>query len=103
MNAAERLWRGLAAPRLGGRRGPSSTRRRVVERAGDGARLGVEEYVAAHRVAAAPRRAATIEVLRSRGRRQGRASSRRASATGAARAIYDLHDGRIAGAVEYWA
>ena len=100
MNAAERLWRGLARHDWQAVRAqfhPSA----VIERAGDGTRLGVDEYIAAHRVAAA-RGDDEIEVLRSvvDGRAQvieARMGERRVAG------IYDLHDGRIAGAIEYWA
>jgi hypothetical protein len=100
VNAPERLWRGLARHDWEAVRAqfhPSA----VIERAGDGTRLGVEDYLAAHRVAAG-RDGAEIEVLRSviDGRTtvvEARVGDRRCAA------IYDLHDGRIAGAVEYWA
>ena len=100
MNAAERLWRGLA------RRDCEAVRAQfhpsaVIERAGDGAQLGVDDYIAAHRVAAG-RGEDEIEVLRSviDGRAaviEARVGDRRCAG------IYDLHDGRIAGAIEYWA
>jgi len=100
MNAAERLWRGLARHDWEAVRAqfhPSA----VVERAGTGTRQDVDEYIAAHRVAAA-RGDDEIEVLRSvvDGRAQvieARMGERRVAG------IYDLHDGRIAGAIEYWA
>jgi hypothetical protein len=100
MNAAERLWRAL------GRHDWEAVKAQfhasaVVERAGTATRQGVEEYIAAHRVEAA-RGDDEIEVLRSvvDGRAQvieARVGERRVVG------IYDLHDGRIAGAVEYWA
>ena len=100
MNAAERLWRGLA------RRDWEAVRAQfhpsaIIERAGAGTRQDVDEYIAAHRVAAA-RGDDEIEVLRSvvDGRAQvieARMGERRVAG------IYDLHDGRIAGAIEYWA
>jgi hypothetical protein len=100
VNAAERLWRGLARHDWEAVRAqfhPSA----VIERAGDARRLGVDDYIAAHRVAAG-RGEDEIEVLRSvvDGRAaviEARVSERRCAG------IYDLHDGRIAGAVEYWA
>ena len=100
MNAAERLWRGLARHDWQGARAqfhPSA----LIERAGDGTQLGVEDYLAAHRVAAG-RGEDEIEVLRSvvDGKAaviEARVGKRRCAG------IYDLHDGRIAGAVEYWA
>ena len=100
MNAAERLWRGLA------RRDWEAVRAQfhasaTIERAGAGTRQDVDEYVAAHRVAAA-RGEGEIEVLRSvvDGKTaviEARVGDRRCAA------IYAVHDGRIAGAVEYWA
>jgi hypothetical protein len=100
MNAAERLWRGLA------RRDWEAVRAQfhpsaIIERAGAGTRQDVDEYIAAHRVEAA-RGDDEIEVLRSvvDGRAQvieARVGERRVAG------IYDLHDGRIAGAIEYWA
>jgi limonene-1,2-epoxide hydrolase len=100
VNAAERLWRGLAHHDWDAVRAqfhPSA----VIERAGDAAQLGVDDYVAAHRVAA-DRGEEEIEVLRSvvDGKAaviEARVGERRCAG------IYDLHDGRIAGAVEYWA
>ena len=100
MNAAERLWRGLARHDWEAVRAqfhPSA----VIERAGDGAQLGVEEYLAEHRVAAGRGEEDEIEVLRSvvDGKAaviEARVGERRCAG------IYDLHDGRIAGAVEYW-
>jgi hypothetical protein len=100
MNAAERLWRGLA------RRDWEAVRAQfhasaIVELAGTDTRQDVDEYIAAHRVEAA-RGDDEIEVLRSvvDGRAQvieARMGERRVAG------IYDLHDGRIAGAIEYWA
>ena len=100
MNAAERLWRGLARHDWEAVRAqfhPAA----VIERAGDGAQLSVDDYIAAHRVAAG-RGEDEIEVLRSvvDGKAaviEARVGERRCAG------IYDLHDGRIAGAVEYWA
>jgi hypothetical protein len=100
MNAAERLWRGIARHDWEAVRAqfhPSV----VVGRAGTDLRQDVDEYIAAHRVEAA-RGDDEIEVLRSvvDGRAQvieARVGDRRVAG------IYDLHDGRIAGAIEYWA
>jgi hypothetical protein len=100
MNAAERLWRGIARHDWEAVRAqfhPSA----VVERAGTDIRQDVDEYIAAHRVDAA-RGHDEIEVLRSvvDGRAQvieALVGDRRVAG------IYDLHDGRIAGATEYWA
>ena len=100
VNAAERLWRGLARHDWEAVRAQFHASA-VIERAGDGTRLDVEDYIAAHRVAAA-RGEGEIEVLRSviDGRAaviEARVGERRCAG------IYDLHDGRIAGAIEYWA
>jgi hypothetical protein len=100
MNAAERLWRGLGHHDWDAVRAqfhPSA----VIERAGDGTQLSVDDYIAAHRVAAG-RGEGEIEVLRSVV--DGKASVIEARVGDQRCAgIYDLHDGRIAGAVEYWA
>ena len=100
MNAAERLWRGLARHDWEAVRAQFHSHA-VIQRAGDATQLGVEEYVAAHRVAAA-RGGDEVEVLRSvvDGKAaviEARVGDRRCAG------IYDLHDGRIAGAIEYWA
>jgi hypothetical protein len=100
MNAAERLWRGLARHDWEAVRAQFHSSA-VVERAGAGTRQDVDEYVAAHRVEAA-RGDDEIEVLRSvvDGKAaviEARVGRRRCAG------IYDLHDGRIAGAIEYWA
>ena len=100
MNAAERLWRGLARHDWEAVRAQFHASA-TIERAGAGTRQDVDEYVAAHRVAAA-RGEGEIEVLRSvvDGKTaviEARVGDRRCAA------IYDVHDGRIAGAVEYWA
>lgn len=99
MNAAERLWRGLARHDWEAVRAQFHSSA-VIERAGDGARLGVDEYIAEHRVAAA-RGGDEIEILRSvvDGKAaviEARVGDRRCAG------LYDLHDGRIASAVEYW-
>jgi SnoaL-like protein len=97
MNAAERLWRALAARdweaarsqfRLGA----------VVEWPHSGARLDFEEYIAERRERAGDR---TVEVVRVV--TEGRSivvEARVGDARGVG--LYDLHDGLIAGAVEYW-
>jgi hypothetical protein len=99
MNAAERLWRGLA------RRDWEAVRAQfhpaaMVERPGDRTRVGVEEFIALHRSARA-RDDARVEVLRSLV--DGTTAVVEATA-GPARCagFYDLHQGRIAGATEYW-
>jgi len=100
MNAAERLWRGLRRHDWEAVRAqfhPSA----VIEDAGSGSRRDVDEFIATQRVEAA-RGEREIEVLRSvvDGKTaviEARVGDRRCAA------IYDVHDGRIAGAVEYWA
>jgi hypothetical protein len=100
MNAPERLWRALAArdwtavPR-------QFHRSAIIERPAAGERLDLDEFVADHREHAA-RGGFEVEVLRSLNAGgttiviEARAGSARCAG------IYDLHDGRIAGAVEYW-
>jgi hypothetical protein len=100
MNAAERLWRGLARHDWEAVRAQFHASA-TIEHAGAGTRQDVDEYIAAHRVEAA-RGGDEIEVLRSvvDGRAQvieARVGDRRVAG------VYDLHDGRIAGAIEYWA
>jgi SnoaL-like domain len=99
MNAAERLWRGLARHDWEAVRAqfhPSATVERVATRT----RLDVDELIAEHRVDAA-KGEGDIEILRSVA--DGKTCVIEARA-GHARCvgIYDLHDGRIAGATEYW-
>ena len=100
MNAAERLWRGLARHDWEAVRAqfhPSA----VIERAGDGTRWASRST--SPPTASPPARGeGEIEVLRSvvDGKAtviEARVGERRCAG------IYDLHDGRIAGAVEYWA
>jgi hypothetical protein len=100
MNAPERLWRALAArdwtavPR-------QFHRSAIIERPAAGERLDLDEFVADHREHAA-RGDFEVSVLRSLNAGgttiviEARAGSARCAG------IYDLHDGRIAGAVEYW-
>jgi hypothetical protein len=100
MNAAERLWRALARHDWEGARAQFHASA-VVDLAAAGTRQDVDEYIASHRVEAA-RGEGAIEVLRSvvDGKAaviEARVGDRRCAG------IYDLHDGRIAGAVEYWA
>jgi hypothetical protein len=95
MNAPERLWRGLARHDWEAVRAqfhPSA----VIERAATRTELDVEEFIVD-----AAQRGGDVEVLRSVA--DGKTSVIEARA-GSARCvgIYDLHDGRIAGATEYW-
>ena len=101
VNAAERLWRGLARHDWEAVRAqfhPSA----VIERAGDGTQLGVDEYVAAHRVAR-PRAARTRSRCCARWSTARPRSSRRAWASGAARASTTCTTAGSRGAIEYWA
>jgi SnoaL-like protein len=99
MNAAERLWRGLA------RRDWEAVRAQfhpsaVIERPATRTQCDVDEFVAAHRVDSA-REQRDVEVLRSVA--DGRTCVIEARVGDARCAgIYDLHEGRIAGATEYW-
>jgi SnoaL-like domain len=100
MNAAERLWRALAQRDWAGVRSQFH-RSAVIERPAASERLDVDELVADHREHAA-RGDFEVEVLRSLNA-GGTTIVIEARAGGARCAgIYDLHDGRIAGAVEYW-
>jgi hypothetical protein len=100
MNAAERLWRALA------RRDWEAVRAQfhpsaVVERPASGERLRLDDFLADHREHAA-RGAFEVDVLRTLTAGSTVVVEARAGAARCA-GIYDLHDARIAGAVEYWA
>jgi hypothetical protein len=100
MNAPERMWRALAKHDWGAVRSQFH-RTAIVERPGAGERLTVDEFVADHREHAA-RGDFEIHVLRSLNA-EGTTIVIEARAGGARCAgLYDLHDARIAGAVEYW-
>ena len=99
MNAAERLWRGLGAhdwAAVSSQFQPNA----VVDWPHSGARMSVEEYLATQRERVAHRGAAfTVRRVVSEGRNvvvEGALGDARCAA------FYDLHDGLIAGAVEYW-
>jgi hypothetical protein len=99
MNAVERLWRGLAARdwrAVHAQFRPNA----IVEWPHNGARMDIEEYVATHRERAGAE-GAGAQVVRIV--TEGRAVAVEAQ-LGAARCagFYDLHDGLIVGAVEYW-
>ena len=100
VNAAERLWRGLA------RRDWEAVRAQfhpsaVVERAGDGTRAGRRGVRRRAPRRGRPRRGrdrgAALVVDGKAAVIEARVGDRRCAG------IYDLHDGRIAGAIEYWA
>jgi hypothetical protein len=100
MNAPERMWRALAKRDWGAVR-PQFHRSAIIERPAAGERLTVDEFIADHREHAA-RGDFEIHVLRSLNA-EGTTIVIEARAGGARCAgLYDLHDGRIAGAVEYW-
>jgi hypothetical protein len=96
MNAPERLWRGLAAHDWAAVRSqfqPTAT----VQWPHDGRAMPVEEYIATQR----ERAGRPIDVRRvvSEGRNvvvEARVGEARCAG------FYDLHEGLIAGAVEYW-
>jgi hypothetical protein len=100
MNAPERMWRALARRDWGSVR-PQFHRSAIIERPAADERLTVDEFIADHREHAA-RGDFEIQVLRSLNA-EGTTIVIEARAGGARCAgLYDLHDGRIAGAVEYW-
>jgi len=96
MNAVERLWRALGAGDWGSVRAQFRSHA-TVEWPHDGARLDVDEYVARMRARAGD----GIELRRvvTEGRFvavEARVGSARCAG------FYDLHDGLIASATEYW-
>jgi ketosteroid isomerase-like protein len=98
MNAAERLWRALAAGDWAAVRSQFQPNA-VVRWPHDGSSLDADAYVASARERAARGRESSVVRVISEGRGvvvEGRAGD--ALCAG----IYDLHDGLIAGAVEYW-
>jgi hypothetical protein len=97
MNAAERLWRAIGArdwEAVRSQFGPGA----IVEWPHSGERLPFEEYVAIRRERARDRRV-TVERVVTEGRNVV-VEARVGDARGVG--IYDLQDGLIAGAVEYW-
>jgi hypothetical protein len=100
MNAAERLWRALAHRDWGAVRAQFH-RSAVIERPAAGERLDLDEFVADHREHAA-RGDFDIDVLRSLN--AGGQTIVIEARAGSARCVglYDLREGRIADAVEYW-
>jgi hypothetical protein len=98
MNAVERLWQGLGARDWPAVRSQFQAGA-VIEWPHTGARLDVGEYVASQRERTAGGQVVHVERVVSEGR--GVAVDAR---VGDARCggFYDLHDGRIAIAVEYW-
>jgi hypothetical protein len=96
MNAAERLWRGLGAHDWAAVRSQFQPTAHVAWPHAD-RDMPVEEYVAVQR----ERAGRTIEVRRVV--TEGRCIAVEARVGEASCAgFYDLHDGLIAGAVEYW-
>jgi SnoaL-like domain len=101
MNAVERLWRGLAAHdwrAVHAQFAPNAT----VEWPHNGARMDVDEYVGLHRErVGATGGASAIEVARVITEGRNVAVEARMGVARCA-GFYDLHDGLIVGAVEYW-
>jgi hypothetical protein len=98
MNAAERLWRGLEARDWPAVRAQFAARA-VVEWPHAGTTLDPDGYVASARERAATGRDVAVGRVVSEGRSvvvEARAGAARCAG------VYDLHDGLIAGAVEYW-
>ena len=97
MNAPERLWRGLAARDWVAVRSQFHANAEV-EWPHAGRRMPVDEYVATARERAGGRDVSVRRVVS-----EGRNVVVEAHVGDAACAgFYDLHDGLIAGAVEYW-
>jgi hypothetical protein len=97
MNAPERLWRGLAARDWAAVRSQFQLNAEV-EWPHAGRRMPVDEYVATQRERARDREVSVRRVV-SEGRNvvvEARVGAARCAG------FYDLHDGLIAGAVEYW-
>jgi SnoaL-like domain len=97
MNAPERLWRGLAARDWDAVRSQFRAGA-VVEWPHTSQRLAFEDYIAARRERPADRRVEVARVVT-----EGRCvvvEARVGDARGVG--LYDLHDGLISGAVEYW-
>jgi SnoaL-like protein len=99
MNAAERLWRALGRRDWAGVRAqfhPAAT----VERPSSGRRLDLDELIAEHREDAA-RGDMDVDVLRTLSAGTTIVVEARLGDARCA-GLYDLHEGKIAGAVEYW-
>jgi SnoaL-like domain len=97
MNAVERLWRGLEARDWAAVRSQFQPTA-AVEWPHAGRRMPVDEYVATQRERAGDR-AVTVRRVISEGRCvavDARVGEARCAG------FYDLHDGLISGAVEYW-
>jgi ketosteroid isomerase-like protein len=105
MNSAERLWRGIARRDWDAVRAQFHSSATIERLSGPDSHtsVGVDELIAAYRADAARGDGdGDVEVLHALtdGRFcviEARAGDRRCAG------IYDLHDGRIAGATEYWA
>jgi hypothetical protein len=99
MNAAERLWRGLGAHDWAAARSQFQPNA-VVEWPHSGATMGIDEYLGRQRERGAGDEHAFVA---SRVVTEGRNVVVEGALGGARCAgFYDLHDGLIAGAVEYW-
>jgi hypothetical protein len=98
MNAVERLWRGLAARdwrAVQSQFGPNA----VVEWPHAGTRMDADEYVGRHREQAGGGAIVAVARVVTEGRNVA-VEARVGEAYCAG--FYDLHDGMIVGAVEYW-
>jgi hypothetical protein len=98
MNPAERLWRGLGAHDWAAVRSQFQPHA-VIEWPHAGATMGVDEYVGVQRERTARGERFTVERVVTEGRNvvvEGGFGVARCAG------FYDLHDGLIAGAVEYW-
>jgi hypothetical protein len=100
MNAPERLWRGIARHDWEAVHAQFHTSA-TIERPVTGARLDVDELVAEHREQVA-RSGGDVEVMRSVSDGKTHVIEARVGDARCA-GIYDVHEGRIAGATEYWA
>ena len=98
MNAPERLWRGLEQHDWAAVRSQFQPHA-IVEWPHRGTRMAVDEYVATQRERLAGGAAITVRRVVTEGRDvvvEARLGAERCAG------FYDLHDGLVAGAVEYW-
>jgi hypothetical protein len=100
MNAAERLWRGLERGDWEAVRAQFHAAAVVEVVGGRDAQLGVAEYVAEHREQAA--RGHTVDVLRTLSGLGNIVAVEARAGDARCAGFYDLHEGRIARATEYW-
>jgi hypothetical protein len=102
VNAAERLWRALGRGDWEAARAQFHTTAAIeIVRGGESeTRIDVAEYVADHREHAA--RGLTVEVLRTLSGAGNLVAVEARAGTARCAGFYDLHEGRIARATEYW-